>query len=200
MSATSRVSCGSRSTERVARSERWPRASTWYFPGAKMRSIGVFPTKAPSTQTCAAVGTDRSNSLPASWPARCSSAWRLATSGGGPDWTAKCGDLVLLSGRAGAEKPSCEAPAAAVAETEVAPAVSTTACALETLQLTDKKRQDRTNDDQEQQTRSPFRRVCRINTSDPRVAENRFRADLVSRLDSKAAGKLTREETLNLVV
>jgi len=114
--------------------------------------MGVLPTKAPSIQTCAPVGTERSKTLPASLPARSSRAFRLVTSGGGPDWTARCGDLFLLSGRAGAEKPSCEAPAAAVAETEVAPAASTTACALETLQVTDKKRQDRIKDEQEQQT------------------------------------------------
>ena len=139
--------------------------------------MGVLPTKAPSIQTCALVGAERSKTLPASLPARSSRAFRFATSGGGPDWIPKCGDLFLLSGRAGAEKPSCEAPAAAVAETEVAPAASTTACALDTLQVTDKKRQDRTNDDQEQQTRTPFCRVCCINTRDPRVAENRFRDD-----------------------
>jgi hypothetical protein len=112
--------------------------------------MGELPTKTPSIQTCAPVGTERSKTLPASLPARSSSAFRLATSGGGPDGIPKCGDLFLFSGRAGAEKPSCEAPAAAVAETEVVPAASTTACALETLQVTDNKRQDRTKDDQEQ--------------------------------------------------
>ena len=114
--------------------------------------MGVLPTKVPSIQTCAPVGTERSKTLPASLPARSSRAFRFVTSGGGPDSRPKCGDLFLFSGRAGAEKPSCEAPAAAVAETEVVPAASTTAWALETPQVTDKKRQDRIKDEQEQQT------------------------------------------------
>jgi hypothetical protein len=112
----------------------------------------VLPTKAPSIQTCAAVGTDRSKTLPAFGPARSSRFFRLTTSGAGPDGNAKCGDLFLLSGRAVLDGPSCLAPVALEAETELPPAASTVACALALLQVTDRNRQERTVSEQEQRT------------------------------------------------
>ena len=61
----------------------------------------MFPTNAPSTQARAGEGTDRSNNLLASLPARSSRALRLTTSGGGPVGMIRYDELLasgLLSG------------------------------------------------------------------------------------------------------
>ena len=87
--------------------------------------MGVFPTKAPSIQICAADGIERNNSLPASLPARCSSALRLTTSGGGPAGTVRCGELFwllelsFLTGMLAVGNRADPAAAAVVAEGDV---------------------------------------------------------------------------------
>src|SRR5579862_185861 len=99
-----------------------------------MSSKGVFPTNAPSIQTCAAEGVERSNSLPASFPAFCSRALRLTTSGGGPVGIIRCVEALGAAGLLGAGTITDFSLAVLDAETEAAPAYSAAACPLATPQ------------------------------------------------------------------
>src|SRR5580704_16906212 len=121
-----------------------------------MRSIGLSPTKAPSTKTCAADGTERNSNLQAFFPACCSRPWRFTTSGGGPTGAARCcgllGSCVTLAGVV--QTPGFGWLATAVPETvEEAPEYSVMDWARDTVQLRMTSRQadsaDRASDEKE---------------------------------------------------
>src|SRR5579859_6552758 len=97
-----------------------------------MRSVGVFPTNAPSTQICAEEGVERNNNLPASWPACSSRALRLTTSGGGPEGITRCLGPLGSAGLPAGKITVFPAVAVAVAEADVAPEYSVAACPLAT--------------------------------------------------------------------
>jgi hypothetical protein len=107
------------------------------LPGATTSSNGVFPTIFPFTHICASTGVARKRIFPASLPAVASSDFRLVSSAGGPADATRCGEDDA------AEEAEDEAPdpvpgnlgmvggfmeLATLAETELAPAVSATAC------------------------------------------------------------------------
>src|SRR5690348_12917138 len=101
-----------------------------------MSSMGVFPTNAPSTQTCAGEGVERNNNLLASFPAPCSRALRLTTSGGGPVRITRCVEALGADGLLGAGTITDFSAAVVEAETDAAPAYSAAAWPLATPQQT----------------------------------------------------------------
>jgi hypothetical protein len=125
-----------------------------------MRSNGLSPTKAPSINTCAADGVERSSSLQGFLPARCSRALRFVTSGGGPEEDAMCCGLSTAA-VAGAANPlglGRSGWLAAVAEAaELAPAYSAVDCARDTPQENRASRQasDMVSGSRENQLRAP---------------------------------------------